>query len=247
MAQILHDDIAGAGHSKILLQRIAARNARLQAAQGHEAAHGANVGVISFLVAEVLADRVIATRPGPPDPFGQCGPLGWAILLHHLRITPLSILLSSRQYMSQAISRAAAGEVRGPSMLSINWMRSRTAQRSGVMSPGSLARCRQEMRRRIRRKWRVFKLRPPPILALPVSLLPLARCRWGHSPLFLNPDFSGRGGTCGSGHPSSGRILQACSVLRFCRFSIISSRLPLPYSVLDHPAGSCQTRQEPHG
>ena len=70
---------------------------------------------------------------------------------HHRRITPRRRLLSSRKYRSQAISRAAAGDERGPSRLSMNWIRSRTAQRSGVMSPGSLARCRQEMRRRIRR------------------------------------------------------------------------------------------------
>jgi len=151
VAQILHDGITGAGHSERLTKRIAAGDAGLKEVRGDQAVHDANVDAVGLLVAEDLSDRAIAARHGPPDPLCQCSLLGWANLLLHLRIAPLSRLLSSRQYMSQAISRAAAGEVRGPSRLSMNWMRSRTAQRSGVMSPGSLARCRQEMRRRIRR------------------------------------------------------------------------------------------------
>jgi len=151
VTQILHDGITGAGHSDRLTKRTAAGDAGLQAAQGDQAVHGTDMCAVGLLVVEDLANRVIASWPGPTNPFGQCSLLGWADLLLHLRIAPLSRLLSSRQYMSQAISRAAAGEVRGPSRLSMNWMRSRTAQRSGVMSPGSLARCQQEMRRRIRR------------------------------------------------------------------------------------------------
>jgi len=151
VAQILHDGISGTGHSDHLLQRIASRDAGLQEAQGYQAVHGEDMCAVGLSVAEDLADRVIAARHGPPDPFGDCGLLGWTDFLLHLRIAPLRRLLSSRQYMSQAISRAAAGEVLGPSILSMKWMRSRTAQRSGVLSPGSLARCRQDMRRRVRR------------------------------------------------------------------------------------------------
>jgi len=53
-------------------------------------------------------------------------------------------------------------------------------------------------------------LRPPPIPALPFSLLPLSRCRWGRSPLLLSPGFSGRDGTCGSECRLSDRILRTC-------------------------------------
>ena len=119
-AEVLHDGIAGAGHSDHILQWIVAGDAGLQEVRGDEAAHGADAEAVGLLVAEDLADRAILARPGPLDPLGQCSFLGWTDLLLHLRITLLRRLLSSRQYISQAISRAAAGEVRGPSRLSMN-------------------------------------------------------------------------------------------------------------------------------
>jgi len=155
VAQIPHDGITGPGHSGILLQRIAARNARLQAAQGHEAVHCADVHAVGLAVSEDLADRVALAGLCPPASLFQGGALGGCEFSFHrfdsffgIQATPLSIELSTLNQRSHAISRATAGEVRGPSRLSMNWMRSRTAQRSGVLSPGSLARCRQDMRRR---------------------------------------------------------------------------------------------------
>jgi len=53
-------------------------------------------------------------------------------------------------------------------------------------------------------------MRPPPILALRVSLLPLARRRWGRSLWPWKPGSSGHDGTCGSECRLSDRILRTC-------------------------------------
>ena len=96
-AQILHDGITGAGHSDRLTKRTAAGDAGLQEALGHKAVHGADMCAVGLLVAEDLSYRAIAAWHGPPNPLCQCSLLGWANLLLHLRIAPLSRLLSSRQ------------------------------------------------------------------------------------------------------------------------------------------------------
>ena len=119
--------------SGILLQRIATRNARLQAAKGHEAVHGSDVHAVGLAVSEDLADRVALAGLCPPAPLFQGGALGGCESSFHrfdsffsIQATLLSIELSSRNQRSQAISRATAGDVRGPSGLSMKWMRSRT-------------------------------------------------------------------------------------------------------------------------
>ena len=60
-----------AGYSIGLFQRIAAGDAGVQAAQGHKAVHGADVGAIGLVVREDITDRVVPIGPGPPAPLFQ--------------------------------------------------------------------------------------------------------------------------------------------------------------------------------